>query len=305
MEHSFGGRWTDDKLERIDKYLSAYMTIFERNAAASRLETLYVDAFAGTGRRSEAKATGDPSEQLFEDAIENEDAGELKKGSAHIALNRQRPFDQYLFVDRDQEHARQLEDLRSTFPQLSDRIEIKVADANPFLKRFCESTDWSRRRAVVFLDPYGMQVDWTTIEAIAATKAIDLWLLFPLGMGVNRLLTRRRPPGGAQAERLTRMFGTDEWKEAFYRPDRQEEAQLFTLEEQSDDPSRAKSANFNAISEFFVSRLKLIFPGVSENPYPLTNSKNVPLYLLCFAAANPRGAPTAVNIANYILKPQR
>ena len=30
----------------------------------------------------------------------------------------------------------------------------------------------------------------TTIEAIARTKGIDLWLLFPLGIGVNRLLTK-------------------------------------------------------------------------------------------------------------------
>jgi hypothetical protein len=37
---------------------------------------------------------------------------------------------------------------------------------------------------------YGMQVDWTTVEAIARTKAIDLWVLFPLGIGVNRLLTK-------------------------------------------------------------------------------------------------------------------
>jgi hypothetical protein len=35
---------------------------------------------------------------------------------------------------------------------------------------------------VLFLDPYGMQVDWTTIEAIARTKAIDLRVLFPLGI---------------------------------------------------------------------------------------------------------------------------
>ena len=41
-----------------------------------------------------------------------------------------------------------------------------------------------------FSNPYGMQVEWTTIEAIAATKAIDLWILFPLGIGVNRLLTK-------------------------------------------------------------------------------------------------------------------
>ncbi len=44
---------------------------------------------------------------------------------------------------------------------------------------------------MVFLDPYGMQVEWSTIEALAATKAIDLWYLFPLGVGVARLLTHR------------------------------------------------------------------------------------------------------------------
>ena len=38
-----------------------------------------------------------------------------------------------------------------------------------------------------------------------------------------------------------------------------------------------------------------------ENPLRLRNSKNVPLYLLCFAVGNPKGAPTAVNIAEDIL----
>lgn len=42
----------------------------------------------------------------------------------------------------------------------------------------------------MFLDPYGMQVDWATIEAIAKTKAIDLWILFPLGH-IFQVLTKR------------------------------------------------------------------------------------------------------------------
>ena len=41
----------------------------------------------------------------------------------------------------------------------------------------------------MFLDPYGTQVSWTTIKAIADTRAIDLWILFPIGT-VNRLLNR-------------------------------------------------------------------------------------------------------------------
>jgi hypothetical protein len=41
---------------------------------------------------------------------------------------------------------------------------------------------------------------------------------------------------------------------------------------------------------------------VAPNPLILTNSKEVPIYLLCFAAGNPKGGPTAVKIANDILK---
>jgi three-Cys-motif partner protein len=68
-------------------------------------------------------------------------------------------------------------------------IQIRPGDANVEIQELCKK-DWSSHRAVLFLDPYGMQVEWKTIEAIAATKAIDLWLLFPLGIGVNRLLTK-------------------------------------------------------------------------------------------------------------------
>lgn len=302
MDHAFGGRWTEEKLARIDQYLRAYKTIFEANPRAATLETIYVDAFAGTGHRTRSRGRDRVEGQLFEDAIENRDAGKLKEGSVYVALRQEKPFDRYVFVDRDEDHARSLQSLREEFPHLARRIDIRAGDANLFLQRFCSSTDWRGKRAVVFLDPYGMQVDWTTIEEIAATKAIDLWLLFPLGQAVNRLLTRRNPPEGAHAERLTRIFGTERWREVFYQPDRREEPSLTLFEEESDDPDRAKSADFNAISNFFVSRLKSVFEGVAETPLPLTNSRNVPLYLLCFAAANPIGTPTAVRIANHILR---
>jgi hypothetical protein len=45
-----------------------------------------------------------------------------------------------------------------------------------------------------------------------------------------------------------------------------------------------------------------VFEGVARNPLLLVNSKNTPLYLLCFAAANKKGAKTAIKIAQDILK---
>jgi len=42
--------------------------------------------------------------------------------------------------------------------------------------------------------------------------------------------------------------------------------------------------------------------GVAENLLLLRNSKNNPLYLLCFASGSSRGAKTAIKIAQDILK---
>lgn len=148
---------------------------------------------------------------------------------------------------------------------------------------------------MVFLDPYGMQVEWQTVEAIAHTHAIDMWLLFPLGQAVNRLLTRNEPPSQALSARLTQAFGTDEWKEAFYKRNIQDD--LF-----GNAPELVKGVTMDGIAQFFLSRLDSVFAAVSPLYKPLMNSKNVSIYILCFAAANPKGAPTAIKIANHLLK---
>ena len=162
------------------------------------------------------------------------------------------------------------------------------------LRNWCSLTDWRVNRAVVFLDPYGMEVEWATIEALAKTQAVDLFILFPLGQAINRVLTRHHPPEGGWADRLTTFFGTPDWKEAFYK--RETQMTLFGEEE-----FVRKEANFEQIGAFFLQRLSSIFARVADNPLYLRNSKNVPIYLLCFAAANERGAPTAVKIARDIL----
>jgi three-Cys-motif partner protein len=99
----------------------------------------------------------------------------------------------------------------------------------------------------------------------------------------------------AWSDRLTRLFGTDEWRDVFYHQTKQQI--LFGTEDYI-----YRDADFEKISQFVVMRLKTIFPAVSEHPLPLRNSKNNPLYLLCFAAGNPTGSATALRIANYLLR---
>jgi three-Cys-motif partner protein len=189
--------------------------------------------------------------------------------------------------------------LKADFPALADRILLVNEEANNYLTTMCRSGDWIRenRRAVVFLDPFGMQVTWAAIQAIAETKAIDLWLLFPLGIGVMRMLPNHGQISPGWRRRLDVMFGEQDWFAAFYK--KQEIPDLFDATAET----AVKLANYTAISNYFVKRLKTVFPHVAENPLPLLNSSNCPLYLLCFAAANPKGGNIAKRIAEHILKP--
>jgi three-Cys-motif partner protein len=294
MIQQFGGKWTEEKLGRLRKYLAAYMRIFSTNERAKHLRTTYLDAFAGSGERSEEREGADDTAPLFVD-WEAAEAAEFFKGSAEIALETQPPFDNYIFVERDPAYAAALDKLRNRFTHLSERVQIVAADANAFLISWCNSTDWRRNRAVVFLDPYGMQVDWSTIETIARTQAIDLWILYPLGQAVNRLLKRQGPPTGGWADRLTRSFGSDEWKERFYKPSAQ--GRLF-----GGQPTVQREADLEALGKYFLERLGIVFNAVASNALELRNSRGNPLFLLCFAAGNPQGSKTAVKIANDILK---
>ncbi len=218
-----------------------------------------------------------------------------RAGSARIALEVSPAFTRYIFVEKSIDRCADLETLKAEFPEKADRIQIVHQDCNAYLMDLCGNYVWKRNRAVLFLDPFGMQVEWTTVKAIASTHAIDLWYLFPIGVGVNRLLRRDGGISEALSRRLDSVFGTHSWDSAFYR--KHLEAGLFGSEE-----SVHKDAAFDRIKEFLLDRMRRVFVRVAENPLVLRNSKNSPLFLLCFACGNERGATTAVKIAQDILK---
>jgi three-Cys-motif partner protein len=288
----FGGRWTQHKLKLLDGYLQAYLKIFNGPGPASYYKTIYVDAFAGTGEVDTSKTLPDQAYLSFGE--NSSDVSEFLRGSARIAADRSPGFDRLFFVERSPRKADELERMLSEVGVSKERYDVKVGDANDSLRSWAAYTDWSKWRAVVFLDPFGMQVDWETIAVLGRTRGVDLWILFPLG-AVNRLLTRREPPPPTWDAALTRIFGTDGWRDAFY--DVKESSSLF-----GDETTELKQADFASISTYFLNRLKTVFHAVSPNARTLRNSQNSPLYLLCFAAANEKGAIPAVRIAAHLLR---
>ena len=120
--------------------------------------------------------------------------------------------------------------------------------------------------------------------------------MFPLGIGPSRVLPNEELPEGKWAERLTKTFGTDEWKSRFYRTNR--DVDLF-----GETPKAVtKIAGVDEILAYFLERLKSVFERVVEKPLILENSRRSPMYALCFAAGNPKGAPIAVRIASYLTR---
>jgi three-Cys-motif partner protein len=288
LDMAFGGNWTQEKLSRVGKYLSAYTKILSKTA----FNYAYIDAFAGTGYQT-IRMEENPNQPLFQELVEDEPK-QFLDGSARIALQVQPRFKRYIFVERDPKRFAALRKLIDDFPDKADTITLVNEDANAYLQKLCR-TNWVKHRAVLFLDPFGMQVTWDTITAIAKTQAIDLWYLFPMGIGVNRLMVRDGNIATHWRQRLDATFGESGWYDVFYKT--YIEQNLFGESQQK----VVKVGGFDDLGRYVVNRLRSVFAEAADNPLFLYNSRNNPLFLLCFAAGNPKGAPTAVKIAQDIL----
>ena len=167
--HSFGGAWTERKLSVVRRYLGLYAQALKKQP----FQRLYIDAFAGTGDRTDKRRETLPLLDLPElDAV--------AKGSARLALEVEPAFHQYVLIERATRRASELSALIAEYP--NRKIEVINANANDAIAELCRATNWRSTRGVVFLDPYGLQVSWPTLVAISRTGALDACILFPTGI---------------------------------------------------------------------------------------------------------------------------
>ena len=275
---SFGGAWTTQKLEILSRCLDAYTTALKNQG----FNLIYVDAFAGAGTWS--------PDSTYEIANYGEYRA-MVDGSATIALNiADKSFDRLIFIEKNEGRSTSLRALRVNYPGRS--IEVFSDDANVALPRFCERMgDFDR--AVVFLDPFATQVNWSTVEAVAETGKIDCWILFPL-MAIARMMPIQQEPTPALSTQLDRIFGSREHWQRLYQPDPQ-----FSMFDS--DTGQQRSSGSEQIAELYRERLDSAFAGVAPTRRTLTKSMNSPIFDLFFAASNPAGATPAIRIANHIL----
>ncbi len=284
------GPWAKEKLECLGKYLSAYTTILRQQKWCKRY--YFVDAFAGAGIAPLRKVAGEvPEIALFDTAEIEADADEIEyvKGSPRVALELKHPFTNYVFIELNSDRADELRRLVSEY-ELESNVEIRTGDAARELVDFIRNSEseWKRNaRAVVFLDPFGMQVNWRVIAQLAETHAIEIFINFPVGTTIQRLLPTTGNLSEAQRAKLDDYFGTPDWFDLIY----EQTTNLFgeTVTEKANDTGAR-------LAIWYRNRLKELF-GYASLPRLIRNTQGGHLYYLIFAGPNKTGA----KIANHVL----
>ena len=271
----FGGNWTESKMQIIVEYAKAYLVIMNNQEWA---KTLYFDGFAGSG------------------LIEVDGEEEVVKGTSLRILDiiLPKPFDTYYFVEKNEKYKIALEN-KINSEYFGRNAHVIKADCNDKIIDMANYLKKNRNfRALVFIDPFGMTVNWSSIESLKGL-GIDLWILVPTGLGVNRLLKNNGEISSSWLTKLENFLGLpgQEIKDHFYK------TQITnTLFGEEVSVNKEKSTITKA-GELYKKRLGTIFKFVSE-PFVMRNSTNSIMYHFMMATNN----SSALTIANEVIKPK-
>jgi len=293
----WGGSWTEQKLDTFESYVKAYLTIMNVYRDKYNWKLLYFDGFAGCGTRSEEEQKEELQKSLALFGEDNVDAKDLQvyQGAAERVVrleDQMRGFDFYYFIDLLEENCTRLELKLAQYPTQGFK-QFRPGDANEMTRQLGVALKRDKQlKSLALLDPFGMSIDWSTIESIAG-KSVDLWILLPSGVIINRLL--ERDGSLRHYEKLERFFGLQKEviREKFYDKV-EEDVNLFG---ESLTWYQKKDNSIRLIADLYIERLGELFPYVTNNPLVMLNSTNVPIYHFVCASFN----ATAVKIAQQII----
>lgn len=266
MTQLFGGPHTIFKLAVLELYGEAYAAIMNTQHG---LSSVYIDAFAGDG-----------------DGLTRD--GKEYKGSVRVCLEFNPPFSKMHFIESEHSNVQRLNAITGATDQ---NTEVHCGDANDVLPKIVRQIDWTKNRGLIFVDPFGLQLNWQTLATILEEGTVDIWILFPV-FGIRRQLPRQ--PENIKPEsrnRLNQFFGDESWLGAYdSAPD------LFDM-----DVTEISEDVLNRITQIYVSNLERITSYVAE-PIPLFEN-NTHQFSLLFCMSNP--SQRAVSLAKRLVSETR
>jgi three-Cys-motif partner protein len=246
------GAWVAEKLD----YLRRYVDVFETSMRKKWPRRAYIDLFSGPGK-CEDRATG-----------------QIYLGSPLVALTARYPFTHYYFVDSDQSAMAALE-RRCSALQVFSRIQFRLGNANAIASSLVNDLLPIPSLNLAFLDPEGLELEWSTVATLATLDRLDLIVHYPQ-VGLNRYMPAASThPGNTQVDRF---FGDEEWRPIFEAHARGEES---FLHRQLMDHYKDRLASLG-----YAETLRDDEAGLEP---AMKNEKGVPLYRLLLASKHSLG----------------
>ena len=280
----WGGPWTEKKLEAFLKYVWSYLTIMKK---FPYWKTIYFDGFAGSGTREKQSKP-----ELMQQLKITPEEERIYKGAAERVLDFEKlSFDYYYFIDKNDKSLKKLKaKFEKQFKEKS--IVYRSGDANHQILELAKALRTKDYAALIFLDPFGMQIDWSSIAELKGTRS-DVWILIPTGIIVNRLLDRA---GKLKfSNKLQSFFGLsiEEIKTHFYK-----ENKIQTLFGE-DEMITKVSQPIEKIARLYVVQMNTIWEYVTDEPLVLKNRNGSPIFHFVFASNNSNATKIAKQVIQH------
>ncbi|MEJ5224761.1 MAG: three-Cys-motif partner protein TcmP [Anaerolineales bacterium] len=256
------GAWAKDKLFYLKKYIHTFETSMRHRPWRRRI---FIDLFSGPG-----KCIVEGTNEYF-------------LGSPLLALTTEHPFTDYFFVDTDQRNVEALKTRSSSTNLPENRVRCWVGDANQKVRAIVKEIkeidsqfikDMWPSLNLAFLDPEGLELDWSTVAELAQVNRMDLIIHYSQ-QGIKRMADRAL--ASEKELIIDRFFGGREWRQIYAA--------------NKDDATGIH----RPLIDYYKTKLRALgYVEIKDNEEvwaePLMkNSKNAPLYRLLFASKHPLG----------------
>ncbi|HLF89573.1 MAG TPA: three-Cys-motif partner protein TcmP [Anaerolineales bacterium] len=234
-------------------YFQRYIYQFTTALKSKFEERNYIDLFSGTG--------------LCLVRETNEEAN----GSALLALTTVAPFSNYYFIDLYQEHLTSLESRANAVASAQFLRKLFFqGDCNKKVYDVLKHINKKYSVNLAILDGFGIECHWSTIESLSSCQRMDLIILFPQGMNINRNLKFWVE---SESNSLDLFFGANGWRKIYEQ-----------------EHGRANQC-IRPFLDLYQSNLrKLGYGGENQVREQLIRSQGgQKLYYLIFASRNPLG----------------
>jgi three-Cys-motif partner protein len=246
------------KLSMRGDYLHGFTTASSLRSP----RTLYLDLFAG------------------EDRNLSRETGEEISGSPKVALDTVPPFTKVVLFELPRQAARLETELRAAYPNRD--LEVIPGDCNatlPGTLARLRLEQWNWAPSFALIDQYAAEIQWSTLQRLSEFKAgaktkTELWLLFAASMLPRGLASEDREAVERFAERISAMYGTDDWRDAYIA----RQTGLLSGAELRDE-----------LLNLMRWRLEKVLGYRVTHSFGMQNTRGRPIYNMIFATDHPAG----------------